>query len=83
MAYLLVFWLASLRRGIPLASVPGRACKRFAVLIAAYREDAVILSTVHACLAQDYPDDKYDVTVISDHMRPETNAALSSGRTSA
>ena len=78
MAYLLVYSLASLRRGKPLASVPARACKRFAVLIAAYREDAVILSTVHACLAQDYPDDKYDVTVISDHMRPETNAALSS-----
>ena len=77
-AYLLVYSLASLRRGKPLASVPARACKRFAVLIAAYREDAVILSTVHACLAQDYPDDKYDVTVISDHMRPETNAALSS-----
>ena len=36
-AYLLVYSLASLRRGKPLASVPARACKRFAVLIAAYR----------------------------------------------
>ena len=77
-AYLLVYSLASLRRGKPLASVPARSCKRFAVLIAAYREDAVILSTVHACLAQDYPDDRYDVVVISDHMLPETNAVLSS-----
>lgn len=33
---------------------------------------------VHACLAQDYPDDRYDVVVISDHMLPETNAVLSS-----
>ena len=48
---------------------PGQASV-FAVFIAAYREDAVILPTVHACLAQDYPDDRYDVVVISDHMRP-------------
>lgn len=75
--YLLVYSLASLRQK-PDKPVPVKEYKRFAVLIAAYREDAVILSTVHACLAQDYPDDKYDVTVISDHMQPETNAALSS-----
>ena len=33
---------------------------------------------MHACLAQDYPDDRYDIVVISDHMQPETNAVLSS-----
>ncbi len=77
-AYLLVYSLASLRRCKPLAVQPAPTCKRFAILIAAYREDAVILSTVRACLAQNYPVDKYDVVVISDHMRPETNAALSS-----
>lgn len=77
-AYLLVYSLASLRRCKPLATVPAETYKRFAILIAAYREDAVIRSTVHACLAQDYPGEKYDVVVISDHMQPETNAALSS-----
>lgn len=76
--YLLVYSLASLRRCKPLATVPAETCKRFAILIAAYREDAVIVPTVRACLAQNYPDDKYDVVVISDHMQPETNAALSS-----
>ena len=77
-AYLLVYSLASLRCCKPLATVPAETYKRFAILIAAYREDAVIRSTVHACLAQDYPGEKYDVVVISDHMQPETNAALSS-----
>lgn len=76
--YLLVYSLASLRRYKPFASAPAQKHKRFAILIAAYREDAVILPTVHACLVQDYPDDKYDVVVISDHMQPRTNAALSS-----
>lgn len=76
--YLLVYSLASLRRSKPFASAPAKNRKRFAILIAAYREDAVILPTVRACLAQDYPDDKYDVVVISDHMQPRTNAALSS-----
>lgn len=78
MLYLLVYSLASLRRYKPFASAPAKNHKRFAILIAAYREDAVILSTVHACLVQDYPNDKYDVVVISDHMQPRTNAALSS-----
>lgn len=78
MLYLLVYSLASLRCSKPFASAPAKNRKRFAILIAAYREDAVILPTVRACLAQDYPDDKYDVVVISDHMQPRTNAALSS-----
>lgn len=78
MAYLLVCSLASLCRYKPFVTAPARTSKRFAVFIAAYREDAVILPTVHACLAQDYPDDRYDVVVISDHMQPETNAVLSS-----
>ena len=77
-AYLLVCSLASLCRYKPFVTAPARTSQRFAVFIAAYREGAVILPTVHACLAQDYPDDRYDVVVISDHMQPETNAVLSS-----
>ena len=77
-AYLLVCSLASLCRYKPFGTAPARISKRLAVGIAAYREDAGILPTVHACLAQDYPDDRYDVVGISDHMQPETNAVLSS-----
>ena len=72
--YLLVYSLASLRRR-PAKMAPAEEHKRIALLIAAYREDAVIMDTVQACLVQDYPSDRYDV-VISDHMRPSTNEKL-------
>ena len=51
--------------------------KRFVLLIPAYREDAVIRECVQSCLEQDYPGECFDVVVISDQMKPETNAALS------
>ena len=74
--YLLVYSLASLKRDLP---VPPSSTKykRFAILVPAYREDAVIHECVHSCLDQDYPVDCFDVVVISDHMLPETNASLS------
>ena len=74
--YLLVYSLASLGRK-PKKPVPAKECKSIALLIAAYREDGVIMETVQACLKQNYPKDKYDVVVISDHMQPETNTKLS------
>ena len=73
--YLLVYSLASLRRR-PAKMAPAEEHKRIALLIAAYREDAVIMDTVQACLVQDYPSDRYDVVVISDHMQPSTNEKL-------
>ena len=73
--YLLVYSLASLRRK-PAKMAPAKEHKRIALLIAAYREDAVIMDTVQACLVQDYPSDRYDVVVISDHMQPSTNEKL-------
>lgn len=73
--YLLVFSFASrCKRTLKTPAVNNN--KRFVLLIAAYREDAVIADTVKACLAQDYPADRYDVLVISDHMQPETNEKL-------
>lgn len=74
--YLLVYSLGALRHK-PTKPSPAKEYKRFAVLIAAYREDAVIMDTVQACLAQNYPSDKYDIVVISDHMQPDTNTKLS------
>lgn len=73
--YVLVYSLASLRRRLA-EMAPAKEHKRIALLIAAYREDAVIMDTVQACLVQDYPSDRYDVVVISDHMRPSTNEKL-------
>lgn len=74
--YLLVYSLASLRRDLPVPP-PATKHKRVAILIPAYKEDAVIHECVHSCLDQDYPADCFDVVVISDHMKPETNASLS------
>ena len=74
--YLLVYSLASLRRDM-LVPPPATRYKRFAILIPAYREDVVIHECVRSCLDQDYPVDQFDIVVISDHMKPETNASLS------
>lgn len=74
--YLLVYSLGSLRRK-PAKPTPAEEYKRFAVLIPAYKEDAVIHECVHSCLEQEYPADRYDVIVISDSMQPHTNASLS------
>lgn len=52
--------------------------RKIAVLIPAYREDEVIKECVESCLKQDYPQDRYDIIVISDHMKDSTNQALES-----
>ena len=49
----------------------------FLVLYPAYNEDRVIVPSVRNFLGQYYPYDSFHVAVISDHMQPETNQALS------
>lgn len=71
----MVYSLASRRPALPL-SPPAKEHKRFAILIPAYHEDAVIHECVHSCLDQEYPVDCFDTVVISDGMKPETNASL-------
>ena len=51
---------------------------RFAILFPAYHEDAVIKTSIDNILRQDYPNDLYDVIVVSDHMSEETNNWLKS-----
>jgi 1,2-diacylglycerol 3-beta-glucosyltransferase len=43
-----------------------------AVLIPAYREDAVICDTVQHILRQQYPRDRFEVVVIADSLAPST-----------
>lgn len=76
--YLLVYSLASIRHTHHKRALSNNISPktRFAVVIAAYKEDNVIESTVETCLASYYPADKYDVVVVSDHMSAETNARL-------
>ncbi len=74
--YLFIFALGSLKGNY---RIPQESPKnhRIAVLFPAYKEDRVIESVVHSFLMQDYPKDKYDVVVISDHMHEMTNESLS------
>lgn len=54
----------------------ARTLRRFAVLFPAYKEDRVILSSIRSFLEQDYPQELFEIIVISDQMQPETNEAL-------
>ncbi len=74
---MLVYSIASRRHSSPLLP-KALVRKRFAILIPAYREDAVVYECVHSCLEQDYPSHCFDVVVISDCMQPATNAFLAS-----
>lgn len=73
--YLLLFALAAYFAK-PLSRLKVTKHRRLAVLIPAYKEDAVIDECVQACLNQDYPADLVTVTVIADHMQPSTNERL-------
>lgn len=50
---------------------------RFLILFPAYHEDSVIVNSVDKFLYQNYPKEKYQVVVISDHMTEKTNHQLS------
>lgn len=54
----------------------GYRKRRFLVLFPAYNEDSVIYNSVDIFLSQDYPPEKYQVVVISDHMTDDTNQLL-------
>jgi cellulose synthase/poly-beta-1,6-N-acetylglucosamine synthase-like glycosyltransferase len=50
--------------------------RRIAVLVPAYREDGIILSTARNLLQQEYPADRYRVYILADQFQPETVEAL-------
>lgn len=50
---------------------------RIVVFIPSYKGDRVIMDSVNSLLYQDYPDNLFDVVVISDRMEEETNLAIS------
>lgn len=73
--YNLFFVLTSLLKRKTTITNPANI-QKFAVVFAAYKEDRVIIESVKSFLKQDYPQDKYQVIVVSDHMKEETNRAL-------
>ena len=46
--------------------------RKIAVLVPAYREDGIILSTANNLLSLDYPADRYRVFIIADSFQPGT-----------
>ena len=46
--------------------------RKIAVLVPAYREDGIILSTANNLLAQDYPAGRYAIYIIADSFQKET-----------
>ncbi len=69
--YLFIFSLFSLKKKKTYYP-EAKLNHRFIVLFPAYEEDAVIVHNVRDFFKQDYPRDKYDVLVISDHMKDST-----------
>lgn len=75
--YLLLYAIASKFYRAP--RIPdARTFRRFVVLFPAYKEDRVIASSVRSFLQQDYPQELFDIIVISDQMQDATNEDLRS-----
>jgi len=75
--YLLLYAIASKFYRVP-RFPDARTFRRFAVLFPAYKEDRVIASSVRGFLQQDYPQELFDIIVISDQMQDATNEELRS-----
>ena len=75
--YLLLYAIASKFYRAP-RFPDARTFRRFAVLFPAYKEDRVIASPVRGFLQQDYPQELFDIIVISDQMQDATNEDLRS-----
>lgn len=68
--------LGRLGRADDIPPAANQPKKRIAVLVPAYKEDAVILESVQANLKQDYPASHYDLIVIADSFQQHTLDAL-------
>lgn len=74
-AYILIFAVASYFFHSKLTNKKVKLHK-FMILIPAYKEDSIILSTATDALKQEYPSDLYDVYVIADSFKSETITSL-------
>lgn len=74
-AYSLLFSIAGLwsqKSAIVNAQNVQLPFKRMAVLLPAYKEDAVIVDSAKRALMQAYPQQAYEVIVIADSLQPDT-----------
>jgi len=70
--YFLVFSVAGTLRKKNNSSNYALAVKRIAILVPAYKEDNIILSTAKSLLQLDYPKYWFDVYIIADSFQPST-----------
>lgn len=75
--YLLLYAIASKFYQAP-HFPEARKLRHFVVFFPAYKEDRVIAASVRSFLQQDYPQELFDIIVISDRMQPSTNEDLRS-----
>ena len=73
--YLLVFAISGKLKTAKIPAVDN-AVNRIAVLIPAYKEDAVILDSAQQALTQDYPAELMEIVVIADSLQPDTISQL-------
>lgn len=77
--YFLIFAIAG-RFKYKLSIKKAQVFHKIAILIPAYREDAVIVETAEKACMLDYPSDLYDVFIAADQLKPETIALLKKTR---
>lgn len=73
--YMLIYAIAATVRRTDKYS-ESRIKHRFAILIPAYKDDEYVFYAIRSFLQQDYPIDCFDIIVISDHLKSETNQQL-------
>lgn len=74
--YLFIFALASLKKQKKKQEETNVFYHHFVILLPAYKEDKVIEDSILSLLRQDYPKECYNIVVISDQMKEETNQQL-------
>ena len=70
--YLFVLSLAGRLRRLKPSNPGGTPKNNIAVMVAAYKEDGIILSTARNLLALDYPKELYTVYILADSFQPDT-----------
>lgn len=71
-AYLFLLSIAGIFKFAGISQQYDQPINRQLILVPAYREDAVILSTVKNILSQNYPKGSYDILVIADSLQQKT-----------
>lgn len=77
-AYTFIFSLSGLFPNISRRILSQQEYKSIAVLIPAYKEDAIIVDTARRALAQQYPEDRFFVVVIADTLQLRTIGQIKS-----